>query len=123
MGCTVVGGQEGIVTHFSNATLMGNRVSRTTLRGISMTEMSMGMIEGNEVRDATGVGILCNDHSMCMIEKNSVDRHEARSPGSEWTGGYGVLVAYSSEAELRDNALDGEPAAVRRDRRLDALRR
>ena len=108
MGCTVVGGQEGIVTHFSNASLMGNRVSRTTLRGISMTEMSMGMIEGNEVRDAAGVGILCNDHSMCMIEKNSVIGTK-RVPGSEWTGGYGVLVAYSSEGELRDNALDANP--------------
>jgi parallel beta-helix repeat protein len=108
MGCTVVGGQEGIVTHFSNATLMGNRVSRTTLRGISMTEMSMGMIEGNEVRNAKGVGILCNDHSMCMIEKNSVIGTK-RVPGSEWTGGYGVLVSYSSEGDLRNNALLANP--------------
>jgi parallel beta-helix repeat protein len=87
---------------------MGNRVSRTTLRGISMTEMSMGMIEDNEVRDARGVGILCNDHSMCMIEKNSVIGTK-RVSGSEWTGGYGVLVAYSSEGELRDNALLANP--------------
>jgi hypothetical protein len=66
------------------------------------------MIEGNEVRDAKGVGILCNDHSMCMIEKNSVIG-TTRVPGSEWTGGYGVLVAYSSEGELRDNALLANP--------------
>jgi Right handed beta helix region len=108
MGCTVVGGQEGIVTHFVNASLMGNTVSRTTMRGISMTEMSMGMIEDNEVRDAQGVGILCNDHSMCMIEKNSViDTHPVA--GSDWTAGWGVLVSYGSEADLRDNALTANP--------------
>jgi nitrous oxidase accessory protein NosD len=104
MGCTVVGGQEGIVTHFANASLMGNRVSRTTMRAISMTEMSMGMIEDNEIRDAAGVGILCNDHSMCMIERNSVVGTR-RVGDSEWTGGYGILVSYGSEADLRDNAL------------------
>jgi parallel beta-helix repeat protein len=91
-----------------NVDIMDNQISRTTLRGIAMTEMSMGMIEGNEVRNASGVGILCNDHSMCMIEKNTVvgtkavDRHE-------WTNGYGVLVAYNSEADLHDNALSTNP--------------
>jgi nitrous oxidase accessory protein NosD len=66
--------------------------------------MSMGMIESNEVRNSAGVGILCNDHSMCMIEKNAVVGTRP-VPGGAWTGGYGVLVAYSSEADLHDNAL------------------
>jgi nitrous oxidase accessory protein NosD len=108
MGCTIVGGQEGIATHFVNVDLMDNVVTRTSLRGIAMTEMSMGMIEGNDVRDAKGVGILCNDHSMCMIEKNTVVGTR-RVPGSEWTGGYGVLVSYASEADLHDNALAANP--------------
>jgi hypothetical protein len=108
MGCTIVGGQEGIATHFVNVDIMGNAVSRTTLRAIAMTEMSMGMIEDNDVRDAKGIGILCNDHSMCMIEKNTVVGTR-RVPGSEWTGGYGVLVSYGSEGELRDNALEANP--------------
>jgi hypothetical protein len=108
MGCTIVGGQEGIATHFVNIDLMDNVVSRTTLRGIAMTEMSMGMIEGNEVRDAKGIGILCNDHSMCMIEKNTVVGTRL-VPGSAWTGGYGVLVSYGSEADIRDNALAANP--------------
>jgi Right handed beta helix region len=108
MGCTIVGGQEGIATHFVNVDIMDNHVSRTTLRGIAMTEMSMGMIEDNEVRNAAGVGILCNDHSMCMIEKNTVVGTKALG-GGEWTNGYGVLVAYSSEADLRDNALAANP--------------
>ena len=108
MGCTIVGGQEGIATHFVNVDIMDNAVSRTTMRGIAMTEMSMGMIEGNEVRNATGVGILCNDTSMCMIEKNTVVGTRA-VPGDEWTNGYGVLVSYHSEADLRDNALEVNP--------------
>ncbi len=111
MGCAVVGGQEGIATHYVNVDLMNNIVSRTTLRGIAMTEMSMGMIEGNEVHDAKGIGILCNDHSMCMIEKNTVVGTR-RVPGSDWTGGYGVLVSYGSEADLRDNALAANPRAA-----------
>ena len=70
--------------------------------------MWRGMIEGNQVRGAAGVGILCNDHSMWMIEENSVIGTK-RVPGSEWTGGYGVLVSYSSEGELRRNALLANP--------------
>src|SRR5581483_6156716 len=43
-GCDVVGGMEGIVTHVSMAEIANNRVARTRMTGISMTEMSMGMI-------------------------------------------------------------------------------
>jgi hypothetical protein len=121
-GCTVVGGQEGIVTHFANAMLMDNKVSRTRLRGISMTEMSMGMIERNEVRDSVGVGILCNDHSECMIERNVVvgTRPDNASDDS-WRRGFGVLASYGSKAELKDNELDDNPrpAGAVLDSRLD----
>jgi len=109
-GCTVVGGQEGIVTHFATAMLARNRVSRTTLRGISMTEMSMGMIERNEVRDALGIGILCNDHSMCHVERNTVvGTRVDKESGNLWRLGFGVLASYSSEAVLRDNHLAANP--------------
>ena len=67
--------------------------------------------------ERSGVGILCNDHSMCMIEKNTVVGTKAVT-GEEWTNGYGVLVAYGSEADLRDNALAVEPESVRGDRRI-----
>jgi hypothetical protein len=73
-----------------------------------MTEMSMGMIEDNEVRDAKGVGILCNDHSMCMVEKNSVVGTRP-IPGNDWTAGWGILVSYGSEADLKDNAVGINP--------------
>ena len=106
LGCTIEGGAEGIVTHSSTTTLMGNRVSRTTLRGIDMTEMSMGMIEDNDVIDTRGIAIFCGDHSECMIEKNSV---VATSPdvGSDdlTREGYGIVSHYGAIAELDDNTL------------------
>jgi hypothetical protein len=109
MGCRVVGGQEGIVTHFANAMIAHNTVSGTRLRGISMTEMSMGMIEHNDVRDALGVGIFCNDHSMCMLEKNTVVDTRPDISGDLWRAGFGVLASYNSEAELKDNVLVANP--------------
>ncbi|HEX7311897.1 MAG TPA: right-handed parallel beta-helix repeat-containing protein, partial [Gaiellaceae bacterium] len=71
-GCTITGGREGIVTHSVQAMLVDNRVRGTQLRGISVTEMSMGMVERNDVHDALGIGIYCGDRSMCEIEHNVV---------------------------------------------------
>ncbi len=106
-GCTVVGGLEGIVVHSSDAMLAGNTVSRTTLHGIAMTEMSMGMVSRNEVRDARGDGIVCSDHSMCMVERNVVLDTRPAPGGDLWAAGYGVLASYFAEAQLRDNRVVG----------------
>lgn len=109
-GCTVTGGQEGIVTHSATAHIVGNHVSRTTLRGIAMTEMSMGMIAENEVRDALGIGILCNDYSHCHIEQNVVvGTRPDHASQNLWRRGYGVLVSFGSDAELDDNRLGANP--------------
>jgi parallel beta helix pectate lyase-like protein len=106
MGCTIEGGAEGIVTHSMNATLMGNKISRTTLRAIDMTEMSMGMIEDNEVIDSLGIGIFCGDHSECMIEKNSVVDTRPDEASEDLTrAGYGIVSHYNAVAELGDNTL------------------
>jgi Right handed beta helix region len=104
-GCTIEGGAEGIVTHSTNATLMGNRVSRTTLRAIDMTEMSMGMIEDNEVIDSLGIGIFCGDHSECMVEKNSLVATRPDAASDDLTrSGYGIVAHYGAVAELDDNS-------------------
>lgn len=103
-GCTVTGGMEGITTHSSMAQVMDNRVSRTTMRGISVTEMSTGMVMDNEVQDARGIGIWCNDRSMCSIEHNTV----LDTSGS----GFGVLASFQSEADLRENQLAANPIPV-----------
>jgi Right handed beta helix region len=109
-GCTIVGGQDGIVTHSVNADLVRNHVSRTRLTAIGLTEMSMGMIAENEVRDARGIGIVCGDHSMCMIERNVViGTRRDDADGNTWRSGFGVLASWYSEAELADNQLAANP--------------
>ena len=110
-GCNIVGGMDGIATHVTMSEITHNHVSRTTARGVSMTEMSMGTIANNTVTNAKGLGILCNDHSMCEIERNTVAGTKAL-PGSGLTSGYGVLVTFFSEAELHDNALAANPRRV-----------
>jgi parallel beta-helix repeat protein len=106
-GCSVVGGLEGIVVHSSNAMLSRNTVTRTTLHGIAVTEMSMGTVDRNEVRDARGDGIVCNDHSMCMVERNVVVDTRPAPGGDLWAAGYGFLASYFAEAELRGNSFVG----------------
>jgi parallel beta-helix repeat protein len=112
-GCTIVGGQQGILFDASNGLLRDNRVARTTLRAISMDEMSMGGIEGNRVTNANGVGIYCNDHSMCMVRGNRVTgtRPDSAS-GNRTRAGFGLVVDYEAEAEVRDNDLARNPARV-----------
>jgi parallel beta-helix repeat protein len=103
-GCTIVGGQEGITTHSSMAEIAHNRISRTTMEGISVSEMSMATVKDNEVRNARGVGIYCNDRSICAIERNTV----VDTDGT----GFGVLASFESEADLRQNALAANPRPV-----------
>ena len=106
--CTVTGGMEGIVTHFARALVRDNLVSETTLRGITLTEMSMADVEGNEVEDALGVGIFCGDYSVCRIEENSVSGTIADVESGDRTRmGFGILSHYGAEATLADNRLRG----------------
>ena len=95
------------------AAIEENRVSRTQLRAISMTEMSMGTIRRNEVWGALGVGIFCNDMSMCEVEDNVVvATRPDRSSGDRSRLGYGVLSSYHAEVELGDNELATNPVPV-----------
>jgi Right handed beta helix region len=112
-GCNIVGGRQGIATHFSMSEIMNNRVSRTEVDAISMTEMSMGMISHNEVRGALGIGIYCNDRSMCMIERNTVVNTKSDSAGGDNSrAGFGVLASFQSEADLRGNELTSNPVPM-----------
>jgi nitrous oxidase accessory protein NosD len=106
--CTITGGQEGIVTHSAQVMVSGNHVSRTTLRGIAVTEMSMGMVEDNHVRDALGIGIYCGDRSMCEIAHNLVaNTRPDRASGDLSRMGYGIVSWFESDAVLHENALVG----------------
>lgn len=111
--CTVVGGNEGIVSHFANVRLRANHVRGTALRGITVTEMSMGVVDGNRVENALGVGIYCGDHSMCRIDHNAVSRIRPDIASGDLTRiGYGILVHYGAQAELGGNRLSESPGGV-----------
>lgn len=107
-GCTVVGGQEGIVTHSALVMIRDNRVVGTRLRGITMTEMSMGSIEDNQVDGALGVGIYCGDYSHCEIDDNTVTGTRA-DPASDdpSRAGYAIQSHFYGKAELGENRLAG----------------
>jgi hypothetical protein len=112
-GCTVTGGQDGIVTHSSMAMVSHNHVAATTARGISMTEMSMGEVEHNHVQGALGIGILCGDRSMCTIDENHVVGTRADlATGGATRAGIGIEVWFGSEAKLGTNDLVGNQAGV-----------
>ena len=111
--CTVVGGMEGIVTHFARVLVRDNRVSNTELRAITMTEMSMGKIEDNEVAGALGVGIFCGDYSMCEIEDNAVSDVEPDHASGDLTRlGVAIQAHFGAEAELRGNEIARSPGGI-----------
>ena len=104
--CDVRGGSEGIVSHLARVHFKENRVSGTLLRGIAVTEMSMGMVERNVVEDAVGVGIFCGDYSRCEISENSVSGTRTDPSGNPTRAGHGIVAHYWAIAELDDNQLD-----------------
>jgi Right handed beta helix region len=112
-GCRISGGQEGIVTHWAKVNLRGNHVTNTTLRGITVTEMSMGTVQKNRVEDGVGVGIFCGDYSHCRIEGNRVAGTRPE-PGSDVAGraGIGIYAYFGAIAELADNELVGNARAT-----------
>jgi hypothetical protein len=111
--CTIAGVREGIVTHSSAVDVMSNHILDTTLRGISLGEMSMDMASGNEVSAALGVGILCEDHSMCQIEHNVVGG--TRVDGNQDLARQGIAIEaqYFAAAQLKNNTVLASPGGIR----------
>ena len=112
--CTVSGGREGIVTHFALVHVRDNRVSGTTLRALTLTEMSMAVVERNDVHDSLGVGIFCGDYSECEIADNSVRNiRPDDASGDKSRMGYGILVHYGAKAEVSGNDVSRSPGGTR----------
>ena len=105
-GCTVDGGDEGIVSHLAMVAFRDNTVRGTSHHGISITEMSMGEAVGNTVVDARGVGIYCGDYSHCDIRRNTVTGTTAGDDGSRASAGYAIQSHFWAKATLEDNRLD-----------------
>lgn len=108
--CVVTGGGEGIVAHLAQVRVHENRVTGTSLRGIAVTEMSMGLIEENEVSDALGIAIFCGDYSKCVVRRNRVSGTRPDGP-SRSRAGFGIVAHYGAHAELDDNANEDGAAA------------
>jgi parallel beta-helix repeat protein len=106
-GCRIAGGQEGIVSNSARVLITDNHVTGTTIRGISVNEMSMSTVEENTVANAVGVGIFCSDYSHCHIERNSVSQTRPdMSSGDGTRMGYAIVALFHAEAVLRDNELE-----------------
>jgi nitrous oxidase accessory protein NosD len=113
-GCTVIGGREGIVTHFAMARVEDNRVVGTSLRALTLTEMSMAEVTGNHVENALGVGIFCGDYSECEIDDNSVRNvRPDEASGDSTRLGYGIVAHYGADATIRGNDVSGVTAGSR----------
>ena len=103
-GCRVTGGREGIVTHLAVARIRGNDVRGTSLRAITMTEMSMGKIDHNTVLDALGIGIFCGDYSHCAIEDNHVAGTRVDdASGNPTRAGFGIVSHFKAHAKVKRN--------------------
>lgn len=101
--CRVTGGAEGIVSHFATVLIRDNDVSGTSLRGIAVTEMSMGEVDENRVRDAVGVAIFCGDYSHCTITDNAVSGTTPDPSGNPTRNGFGILSYFGSVATVGGN--------------------
>jgi nitrous oxidase accessory protein NosD len=100
-GCTITGGLDGIVVHFTMAHIHDNRVTGTTDRAIAMTEMSMGEVTGNDVVGAHGTGVYCGDYSECHVNRNTIV-----GPRES------ILANYGASAHVSRNAVDGSVRAI-----------
>jgi Right handed beta helix region len=112
-GCLVHGGQEGLVSHWAHVLFRDNVVTGMTLRGITVTEMSMGTVEENHVEDTVGVGIFCGDYSVCEISDNSVrsTRPDDRS-GDGHRAGFAILSHYGATATVSGNTVVDSPGGI-----------
>ncbi len=101
--CDVRGGSEGIVSHMATVLIRDNDVSGTSLRGIAITEMSMGEVDENRVSDAVGVAIFCGDYSHCMITDNRVRGATPDPSGNPTRNGFGILSYFGAVATVGGN--------------------
>ena len=91
----------------------GNRVQGTSLRGITISEMSMGEVRHNNVSGSRGVGVYCGDHSMCDVDRNTVlATRRDDAGGNSMRAGFGLEVEFQSEAHLSRNDFAANPKSL-----------
>ena len=107
---TVIGGMEGIVSHVAELVIRDNVVTDTTMRGITVTEMSDGVVTDNTVERAIGAGLYCGDMSRCQFQ-NNVATGVAASDDGRSTEGWGLVVTYHAAASTENDVLEGAAGA------------
>jgi hypothetical protein len=112
-GCTIVGVREGIVTHMTMVDVTHNHIGATSLRGITLGEMSMGAINHNDVLGAHGVGIICLDHSECSIEHNTIVGTRTDPTGDASRAGVAIEAHFFANAKVTHNTVIASPGGVR----------
>ena len=110
--CTIVGVREGISTHSSMVDVMNNHVVGTTVRGISLSEMSMDRASGNQVESARGIGIICMDHSMCQIRHNTIAGAKVDGNSDPSRGGVAIEAYFYADATVDHNTVIASPGGV-----------
>jgi hypothetical protein len=111
--CELRGGQEGIFIDSVNALVRKNSVRGATLRGITVTEMSMATVERNDVERSLGIGIFCSDYSHCDIRENSIRTTRPDHASSDsMRKGYAIVSHYWSHAFVRDNEVSASPGGL-----------
>jgi hypothetical protein len=111
-GCTIVGVREGIVTHMTMVDVTNNHIGATSLRGITMGEMSMGSIHHNDVLGAHGVGIICLDHSECDIQHNTVVGTRTDPSGDASRAGVAIEAHFFAKAKVKHNTIVASPGGI-----------
>ena len=110
--CMIVGVREGISTHSSMVDVMDNHVVGTTVRGISLSEMSMDMASGNQVESARGIGIICMDHSLCDIKHNTITGAQVDGNSDPSRHGVAIEAYFYANATVAHNTVIASPGGV-----------
>lgn len=112
-GCRIRGGQEGIVSDSARVMVERNTVTGTTLRGITVTEMSMSSVEDNHVDGGLGIGIFCADQSECLIADNWVAGTLPDHTSSDLSRlGYAIVAHSAATAFLEANRVSRNPHGI-----------
>jgi nitrous oxidase accessory protein NosD len=108
---SVSGGQEGIVSHVSEVVVVDNVISGTTMRGITITEMSDGVVARNQLTGLRGAALYCGDMSRCEFSEN-VAPTVARGDLGRSTEGWGLVVTYHAVASTEEDQVLGASGAI-----------
>ena len=112
-GCRIRGGQEGIVSDSARVMVERNTVTRTTLRGITVTEMSMSSVEDNHVDGSLGIGIFCADQSECLIADNRIAGTRPDPTSSDLSRlGYAIVAHSAATAFVEANRVARNPHGI-----------